>query len=712
MFLLINSKSLETASPLHEPLSFKFFFDKTFFLKESFIHYIIAEKNTAARRIASFLADGRGVKRRKIGKIEAYEVDGKVVIGLSGHIVGLDFPAEYSNWSKVNPQELIDAKIIKIPIRKDIVKALEHIAKDADEITIATDYDREGELIGVEALNIIKRKNPKVKVSRMRYSAITESAIKESFANRTSIDYNLAASAEAREIIDLIWGASLTRFLSLSANQMGENFLSVGRVQSPTLAILVDKEKEIENFVPSKYWKIQAKVRTQRGEVFDVEHEGGKFEDKRRAEEIKSRIEAVREGIIKDVKESLKREKPPTPFDTTEFIRAAAIINFSPMKAMNVAESLYLKGFISYHRTDNTVYPPSLDIKGIVRMFINSEDFGEYAKKLLKREIKPTAGKKKTTDHPPIHPVSALSADEKLKLSEDERKIYELVVRRFFATLSEDAKWRSKKVEVEIGNEKLVGKGRELKEPGFLDVYHYHKREEKRLPELEKGEKVEVVEVEVVEKETEPPKRLSSSALIKKMEELGLGTKSTRHEIISKLYARTYVQGNPLRPTKKAFAIIAALRKYGSLITKPEMTSELEKEMDAISDGKKRKEEVVEKSRKMLREVFKEMMKNREEIAKMLKEGLRGDKMIGVCPKCGNELLLMNSKKGKRFIGCSNYPRCRFSLPLPKSGRLIVVNEECEEHGLRKIKLIEKKKSWSLGCPYCNFLQWEKKEKQ
>ena len=317
------------------------------------MHYIITEKGTTARRIASILSEGKA-KHKKIGSIEAFEFNGKTVMGLSGHVIRLDFPAAYSNWSSINPSELIDAKIVAAALKKTIVNALKKIAKDADFITVATDYDREGELIGVEALYIIKKTNPDVKIDRMRYSAITEKDIKDSFAARSEVDYNLAASAEVRQIIDLVWGASLTRFVSLSANRLGEDFFSVGRVQSPTLALLVEKEKEIANFVPRKYWELHAKLKTENGEIFDVAHKTRKFWDKDEAEGAKARIEAAKSGVNRTLKTKLRVEKPPTPFDTTSFISAASAISYTPKRLMAIAEGLYLGGLISYHRTDNT----------------------------------------------------------------------------------------------------------------------------------------------------------------------------------------------------------------------------------------------------------------------------------------------------------------------------------------------------------------------
>ncbi len=676
------------------------------------MHYIITEKETTARRIAAILSAGKA-KKRKIGGIDAYEFDGTVVAGLSGHVFRLDYPPPYNNWSKINPYTLIDARIVAVALKKTIVNALKQIANDAESVTIATDYDREGELIGVEALSIVKKINPDVHIDRMRYSALTEQAIKESLAARSNVDYNLAASAEARGMIDLIWGAALTRFISLSANRLGEGFFSVGRVQSPTLALVVVREKEIEKFVPRKYWELHAKLKTEKGETFEVIHETQKFWEREEVEGIKSRIEAATGGYVREVETRLRDEKPPAPFDTTGFIRAASSIGYTPRRAMSIAEGLYLQGLISYHRTDNTTYPEVLDLRLLVKMFLGNDEFGDYARLISQKEqLKPTAGKKRTTDHPPIHPVSAASKD---KIGKAEWAIYELVVRRFLATLSDAAQWEDTDVKVELGGEIFEAKGRELKEEGFLAIYPYQKKEEWLIPRLKEGENVKIEQIEIVEKETKPPNRISQAGLIKKMEDLGLGTKSTRHEIIGKLYERRYVQGNPVKPTETAFALIESLEKYATMITKPEMTKTLEQEMDEIRDGKRKKEDVVADSRAMLKAVFEEMTKNREEIAESLKEAIKGGTIIGRCPECGSELFVAISQRGKRFVGCQNYPTCTFSLPLPRSGRLLVTTDTCDTHPfLFKLRIMKKgmKRPWDFGCPYCNFLHWEERKER
>ncbi|HID26285.1 MAG TPA: DNA topoisomerase I [Methanosarcinales archaeon] len=691
------------------------------------MHLIITEKHSTAKRIANILANNKPIKNRVNG-VDTYEFDDKVVIGLSGHIVNLDFPPEYNNWQKVESRDLIYADVIKIPTQKKIVSALKKLAKNADHATIATDFDREGELIGVEALNIILEVNKNIKVDRVRYSAITPIEIKNSFSNPKKIDFNLADAGESRQIIDLLWGSSLTRFISLSSGRLGNQFLSVGRVQSPTLALLVYREKERDAFVPKPYWEIYALVQStnlapnelKNNNTFIAKHIKGRFFDKKEAEDILNRLNntgiATLVGTVKELKKDKKIDKPPTPFNTTEFLSAASSIGFSASNAMRIAESLYINGFISYPRTDNTVYPSTLDTRGIIESFKDSV-FREYAMELLKKkELIPTRGKKESTDHPPIHPVSVAvpkgGTSVKSALKEEEWKVYELVTRRFFATFADAAIWETMKVLIEINGEDFKANGRCLIEKGWRWYYPYRAIEDKILPKLEKGVQVQVLKIDLVSKETQPPQRYGQGRLIKKMEELGLGTKSTRHDTISKLYSRAYVHGNPLQPTKIAYSVTDTLSKYAEKITKPDMTRALEQDMDKIANGSLKKEKVIELSRSMLNEVFDALEKNKEEISKELREGLREDKIVGTCPECTSELIIRSSRKG-RFIGCTGYPDCNFSLPLPKCGQIIVLESSCEEHKIKKIQIIKKGKGkpWNLGCPFCNFIEWQKTDR-
>lgn len=665
------------------------------------MHLIITEKHDAAKRIAAILSDKKP-KRERINGVDTYVFNGTKVMGLSGHIVEVDFPKDYNNWQKTDLKDLVQAEVEIKPTHRNITTALRKLGKEAESLTIATDYDREGELIGVEALDIIKKVNKKIAADRVRYSTITAEEITKAFSKPSEIDFNLAASGESRQIIDLIWGAVLTRFISLSAGRLGNKFLSVGRVQSPTLALIVNREKERDVFVPVPYWELYATLAN--GGEFIAQHKKGRFLDKDEADSIKEKLGET--GTVKAIKRGKRTERTPIPFNTTEFLRAASNIGITAANAMRIAESLYVNGFISYPRTDNTVYPATLDTKGIIRSFLNT-DFHKYAEKLLSGKLSPSRGKKETTDHPPIHPATPVKRSQ---LKDDEWKIYELVVRRFFATFAGPTEWETMTVTVDISEEDFGANGARLKDPGWRWYYSYNMPEDRILPDLEEGQVLKVKKTELVGKETQPPSRYGQGHLIKIMEDLGLGTKSTRHEIISKLYGRAYVHGNPLQPTKTAYAVVEALENYANTITDPEMTSKLETDMDRIAEGEITLDYVIKESRDMLDEVFMDLDRNKELITETLKSGLYEDRIIGVCKKCSSDLIVRKSKKGSRFIGCSGYPDCDFSLPLPRTGQIVVTDKQCKDHSIYRIKIINKgKRPWDVGCPHCNFIEWQKK---
>ena len=679
------------------------------------MHLIVTEKNIAARRIAAILAP-KSPKKERVSGVDVYRYEigsgenrqETAVVGLSGHIVGIDFPKEYNNWQKVDARDLIDAEITTTPINRKIVTALKSLGKEADRVTIATDYDREGELIGVEALNIIKKVNPKIPFDRVRYSAITPKAIEVAFSNPTNVDFNLADAGHSRQVIDLVWGAALTRYISLAAGRLGKMFLSVGRVQSPTLSLIVDREKERNIFVPTPYWEIHVELEDAAGETFSAQHSTRRFLDKEEASKVFRKL--GKKAELKEIEKGTKTDQPPIPFNTTGFISAANSIGLSPANAMRIAESLYTNGYISYPRTDNTVYPDTLDLKAQIEIF-KEGPFKEYANTLLEKpELVPTRGKKETTDHPPIFPASLAKESD---LKEDEWKVYELVVRRFFATFAGPSIWETMRLKFDIEGEELRANGARLLDPGWRWYYPYNAPEDRLLPELKEGDLLKVIKKEMLDKETQPPGRYGQGRLINIMEDLGLGTKATRHEIISKLYSRAYIHGNPVQPTNTSFAVMDTLEKYSPTITKPDMTKLLEENMDKIAEGKIKEEAVLEESREMLKQVFSELDKNRDNIIESLQAGLREDKIIGDCSLCGNELMIRRSKRGSRFIGCSNYPNCTFSLPLPKSGQIIVTDKLCEAHGLHHIRIINQgKRAWDLGCPQCNFIEWQKTQKE
>lgn len=667
------------------------------------MHLIIAEKNISARRIAEILSNGKKVVENKDAGVSTYSFGDTATMGLRGHVVEIDFEPGYSNWrsEQYTPRSLIDAKTIKVPTEKRIVSLLQKLSKKADLVTIATDFDTEGELIGKEAYELVRQANKSVTIDRARFSAITQQELHHAFSHTTDLDFALAAAGEARQSIDLMWGASLTRFISLAARRGGQNILSVGRVQSPTLTMIVDREKEIEAFVPEKYWQLSLTTE-KRGEAIEARHTSGRFHDKAAAEQARNR--SVAPLTVTEVRTGTKQDHSPSPFDTTTYIVAAARLGFSAANAMRIAEDLYMNGFISYPRTDNTVYPPSLDLDAILKTLHTSPFRKDVDWILANRRAVPTRGKKSSTDHPPIHPTGCATKE---LLGDDAFRIYELVVRRFLATLAPDAQWKTLKILFDAGGEEYTTTGGQLMEPGWHAVYPFSEARETLLPAFETGEKLPIKQVTLDEKETQPPARFTQSKLIQRMEELGLGTKSTRHEVIAKLVSRKYVEGAPLRPTLVGRAVIESLEVHADTITKPDMTATLESHMQLIKESTRTREDVIKESRKMLHAAFDQLEANEQVIGDDIRTRTAEEMNLGKCPVCGGTLAIKHMRGNSQFIGCSRYPDCTFNIGLPMAqwGFAVRTDDVCEKHGLNFVRLVRKgARPWDIGCPLCHHI--------
>jgi len=673
------------------------------------VELIITEKDNAARRIADILSGETYDSSRENG-VNVYEWGGKRCVGLSGHVVGVDFPSEYSDWRDVEPVELIDASVEKTATQENIVATLRLLARRAERVTIATDYDREGELIGKEAYDIVREVDEEVPIRRVRFSSITENEVQNAFDEPDELDFDLAAAGEARQIIDLVWGAALTRFLSLSAGQLGNDFISVGRVQSPTLKLIVDREREIEAFDPEDYWELFADLAKHEGDSTPFEaqyfyrdeddNEAERIWEEAVADEVYETLADRDSATVVDVNRRTRTDAPPEPFNTTQFIRAASAIGYSAKRAMSIAEDLYTAGYITYPRTDNTVYPDDLDPEELLDDFVGHNTLGDSAESLLEAdEIVPTEGDEETTDHPPIHPTGEIPS--RGDVSDDEWEVFELVVRRFYATVADAAKWEHLKVVAEVDDYRLKANGKRLVEPGYHDVYPYFSTTENYVPDVDEGEELVLSDVELEAKQTQPPRRYGQSRLIETMEEMGIGTKSTRHNTLEKLYDRGYIEGDPPRPTKLAMAVVDAAENYADRVVSEEMTAQLEADMDAIASGEADLSEVTDESREMLADIFASLADSREEIGDHLKKSLKDDKRLGPCPECGEDLLVRRSRHGSYFIGCDGYPDCEYTLPLPSTGKPLILETECEDHGLNEVKMLAGRQTFVHGCPLC-----------
>lgn len=699
---------------------------------------VIAEKNIAAQKIAQLLADGKP-KTDKVYNTQVYRftVQGEdwVSMGLAGHILAPDFPDEVlfdkkQGWYSVTedgevlPADVPDglarppydtkrkpflanginikgwkveslpyltwAPIIKKPAEKEIIRVLKNLAKKADHVIIATDFDREGELIGSDALNCVREVAPDVPTSRARYSALIKGEVTAAFDNLVSLDQDLADAGESRQYIDLIWGAVLTRYLTLARFGGFGNVRSAGRVQTPTLALVVERERERMAFVPEDYWQIRG-VGAAQGQpetAFKMSHATARFTDKAAAETAFSHVDGATTGTITAVSKRSRKQQPPTPFNTTSLQAAAAAEGISPARTMRIAESLYMAGFISYPRVDNTVYPRTLDIAGIVGgLSSNSPALRPVCQKVLAGPMKPTRGKTETTDHPPIHPTGQGDPET---LDGGQKKLYMLIARRFLATLMGPATIENTKLSIDVSGEPFTASGDVLVDAGFREAYPYGLKRDEQLPPLAEGDAIDVSDIKLEAKQTEPPARYSQGRLVQEMEKRGLGTKSTRASIIERLYQVRYLKNDPIEPSQLGMAIVDALHEFAPRITTPEMTSELEDDMTHVAAGADTQEHVVEHSRALLAGMLDTLIAHKDDLGEAIADAVTADAKVGTCPKCGKDLVMKTSAKTRgSFIGCMGWPECDVTYPVPSGVKVSPIEGEgavCPECGAPRIK--------------------------
>src|SRR5881296_1348037 len=342
---------------------------------------ILAEKFSAARRLAQILSEGMAEKVR--ADVSSYFTfssggDDVIVFPLRGHIVEIDYPESARDWVETDLDALVDLEPVRQESPPALHDALRGLADSIDEVVLATDFDREGELIGVEALETLRHQHPNLPARRARFSAMTTSEVRRAFENLVEPDWALAEAAAARQRIDLAWGAVLTRFLTLECGS-GRQVLSAGRVQTPTLRLVADRERDRESFVPRPFWNVTLVA----GDPpFDAEAIGGPFWDLGGAQAVIALAGLEDSALIADVQRSERREPPPPPFNTTGLLAQASRQGLSSPRAMAAAQDLYVRGEISYPRTDNTVYPTALHLRDLLGRLTISP-YREFAERLL-----------------------------------------------------------------------------------------------------------------------------------------------------------------------------------------------------------------------------------------------------------------------------------------------------------------------------------------
>ncbi len=558
---------------------------------------ILMEKPLAAKTLVSQLFPSASMERR--GRVPVFRYNDTVVVPLSGHIIDVDFPEEFGRWSLKHLYELIEAPIREKIVRWDIYSVLRGLKPSL--VIIATDADREGEAIGLE---VVKKIYKNIPAYRAWFSSLSKEELERAFSNLGKPRENLAEAAFARRDVDLLWGATLTRAISLVSNRRGRDFLSIGRVQTPTLALVVERELQIRSFKPETFYYV--KVTFDGGFVGTTERTKKKEEAELWLHSITNRAKVV---SFNKKKESIPR---PKPFDTTTFLSEAnRLLGLSPSKAMALAEELYMMGYITYPRTDNQTYPPE------------AKRYASMLKTLygIEEIYQPSKGRK-TEDHPPIYPVKPPT-----NLKDDLLRVYDLIARRFLATFYRDGIVERREAILSSGGIEIRVSGGIVLDRGWTKIYP-RRIELQRVPELT-GE-VAIREKALSTSKTTPPPRYSPGDLVKEMERLGLGTKSTRQDIISKLYKRGYIEGRKrIKPTKlgeNLYNILNALIPY---LLSPEITANLEREMDLIERGKRRREDVLKETRKILKEYVDIILSNSQRIKEVVWHDIRDEDSAG-----------------------------------------------------------------------------------
>ena len=597
----------------------------------------------------------------KAKTIQKYLGKDFIVKASMGHLV--DLPEDEFG---VDIEKDFKPKYRVIKGKSKILKEIKEAAKRSSEVFLATDPDREGEAISWHIANALKRLK-KEGIYRVRFNEITKKAVSEAVKNPDKIDENKVYAQQARRILDRIVGYTISPLLSKKFKKA----LSAGRVQSVTLRLICDREEEIRKFVPKEYWSVEATLEKEEKEFKAklVEVEGKKLKkfDIPNEEAAKRFVERAKKGEFKVVKveKRERRRKPPAPFITSTLQQEASKrFGFPAKLTMQLAQQLYegidigseRVGLITYMRTDSTRV--SQEALKEVREYIEKE-FGKDLLPKNPRSYEDKSPKSSQDAHEAIRPTSVFRTPEKVKqyLTPQQYKLYSLIWSRFVASQMKDAVFNTVSADIASGDLTFRATGSNLKEEGFLKVYPIEV-EEKLLPELKEGERLNVLEVKGVQHFTEPPPRYTEGTLVKALEEEGVGRPSTYATIISNIIQRGYVEKEKqkLKPTELGEFINSLLKKFFPKIVDVKFTASIEEELDKVEEGKKEWKE-------LLKEFYFGEFKGLLEKAQQELKALKGEEVGRNCPECGSPLLKVYGRYGA-FIACSNYPECKYKESL------------------------------------------------
>jgi len=661
------------------------------------MNLVIVESPTKARTISQFLA-------------KDYKVESSY-----GHI--RDLPKSKLGIDVEKNFEL--QYIIPLKARKR-VNRLKKEAEKAAAVILATDEDREGEAIAWHLTEALGFGNPKSKilnpnVQRIVFHEITKSAIEEALENPRDIDMNLVDSQQARRVLDRLVGYKLSPFLWEKVMKR----LSAGRVQSVALRLIVEREEEIRNFKPEEYWTIEtllqsagASKKNQFGALLhkindEIIPKLG-IKTKEEAGKIVDDLQKCEYKILKIEKKEIKKNPLPPFITSTLQQEAFKRLRFSAKQTMRIAQNLYENGLITYMRTD------SLNIsKESVRQAAGwiEKNLGKEYVAQAPRFFK-TKSRLAQEAHEAIRPTNPDLTPEKVQVKfPQEKRLYELIWRRFIASQLPQAIFDATRVEIKAQNSKfyiLIANGNTLRFDGFLKIWPM-KFEEIDLPVLKENGKLKLIKINPFQHFTEPPARYNEASLIKTLEKYGIGRPSTYAPIISVIQERNYVYKNEERrfqPTEIGEVVNKILVKHFPEVVDIQFTAEMEKELDEIAQGS-------QKWQKVIKEFYEPFNKNLEQkYQEVEKQKPIEEKTEEICEKCGKSMVIKYGRFGK-FLACSGFPECKNT----KTIKIAMTNDKGEEIKCPKcqtgtiVRLRTKTGRFFYGCsryPKCDFASWTK----
>ncbi len=646
---------------------------------------IITEKPNAAKMIADALADGKAIRESNKGVYYYKITHGKkdiVVTCAVGHLYGLgekgkktwNFPVFDIEWK---PSSEISKKSA---FSKKYLDTINKLCNEADSFTVATDYDVEGEVIG---LNVVRYACRQKDAARMKFSTLTKPDLIEAYENKKStLDWGQANAGETRHMMDWINGINYSRALTSSIKTAGSfKLMSTGRVQGPALKIIVYREKEIKAFKPVPFWQIELQGVVNKGNVI-AWHKEDKFWKKEEANKVMKKVKDVKKAFVDKAEKKQFKQAPPVPFDlTTLQVESYRCHRISPKETLQIAQELYTSGAISYPRTSSQQLPDKIGYKKVLMDLLKQKDYSGLIEKLLsKKTLRPNNGKKTDPAHPAIYPTGIMPKN----LQERENKVYDLIVKRFMATFAEHALRETMTIDIDCNKEIFIAKGTRTVEKGWHVFYEpYVKLEEEELPSVNKNDEVNVNKINLHDKETQPPKRYTPAYIIKELEKRGLGTKATRSEIVDTLFQRGYVDGKAIEATDLGIKTLETLEKYCPKIVDEELTKHFEEEMEHIREGKRKSENVLKEAKSAITDIIKDFKKHEMEIGKKLLEAnieTRDEmSMLGKCPKCKTGELHLRKGKYGAFAACNKYPKCKTTFSMPSNALIKSAKKECPE---------------------------------